>query len=295
LDRHVLKKHIKLFLKVTLSVVALWFVLRQIDLHQAKQLLVQIDMAWFVLAFMLFNLSKIVSAFRLNKYFQAIPVLLDWLQNLKLYYVGMFYNLFLPGSIGGDGYKIYLINKHYKANIKDLISASLLDRLSGLVALFFLAGILLYFSNHAALLPNLNLIIVLSLALVFPAYYLFSLILFNKKFIHQFWITSYYSLLVQFLQVVCAVCLLLALSVNQFYTDYLALFLISSAVSVLPITVGGVGIREVVFLLGYQYLPIDKTVAVSFSLLFFGITAVSSLIGIAFSVKEKPSVQLSEH
>jgi glycosyltransferase 2 family protein len=291
LDRHVLKKYIKLLLKVALTVVAIYYVLRQIDLDQVKQLLVKIDTAWIVLAFILFNLSKIVSAFRLNKYFQAIPVLLDWLQNLKLYYLGMFYNLFLPGSIGGDGYKIYLINKHYKANIKDLISASLLDRLSGVAALFFLAGIFLYFSNPEAFLPNFNLIIALSIALVFPAYYLFSLIIFHKKFINKFWVTSYYSILVQFLQVVCAACLLLALSVHQFYSDYLALFLISSAVSVLPITVGGVGIREVVFLLGYQYLPIDKTVAVSFSLLFFGITAISSLIGIAFSVRNEQYVE----
>lgn len=58
------------------------------------------------------------------------------LQNLKLYALGMFYNLFLPGGSGGDGYKVYLLRKLYKAPVKHLLSAVLLDRINGVAVVF---------------------------------------------------------------------------------------------------------------------------------------------------------------
>jgi uncharacterized membrane protein YbhN (UPF0104 family) len=50
-------------------------------------------------------------------------------------------------------------------------------------------------------------------------------------------------------------------------------------VAVLPFTVGGVGARELVMIMGYTYLPINPNSAVAFSLLFFLITALSSFLG----------------
>jgi len=37
----------------------------------------------------------------------------------------MFYNLFLPGGIGGDGYKIYLLNKLSNKSIKSLTTVTI--------------------------------------------------------------------------------------------------------------------------------------------------------------------------
>jgi uncharacterized membrane protein YbhN (UPF0104 family) len=65
------------------------------------------------------------------------------------------------------------------------------------------------------------------------------------------------------------------------------LFLLSSVVAVLPFTIGGIGARELVFIFGADYLLIDKNTAVAFSILFFIITAVSSLSGIFYGTKLK--------
>jgi uncharacterized membrane protein YbhN (UPF0104 family) len=64
--------------------------------------------------------------------------------------------------------------------------------------------------------------------------------------------------------------------------DYLSLFMASSVVAVLPITIGGIGARELVFILGHQWLPVDQEKAVAFSFLFFLVTAFSSLSGLIF-------------
>ncbi len=63
--------------------------------------------------------------------------------------------------------------------------------------------------------------------------------------------------------------LLNSLGVSENLIAYMALFLISSVVAVLPFTIGGVGARELVFVLGHQWFGIEQNTAVAFSLLFF--------------------------
>ncbi|MEP0712640.1 MAG: lysylphosphatidylglycerol synthase domain-containing protein, partial [Algoriphagus sp.] len=54
---------------------------------------------------------------------------------------------------------------------------------------------------------------------------------------------------------------------------------LSSIVAVLPLTIGGVGARELVFVYAHTYAGIDEATAVAFSLIFFLITAMVSLTG----------------
>lgn len=90
--------------------------------------------------------------------------------------------------------------------------------------------------------------------------------------------------------------ILLALGVNAHFTAYLFLFLVSSIAAVIPVTIGGVGARELVYLYGHQYLAIDEKTGVAFTLLFFLITATSSLTGVlipsgSFSVGRIPEYE----
>ena len=47
----------------------------------------------------------------------------------------MFYNLFLPGAISGDAYKVIMLNRRYKTSYKKASAEVLLDRFSGVLAL----------------------------------------------------------------------------------------------------------------------------------------------------------------
>jgi hypothetical protein len=55
----------------------------------------------------------------------------------------MFYNLFLPGAISGDAYKVVLLTRKYDVSYKKITAAVLLDRFSGLLAL----GLILSFTE----------------------------------------------------------------------------------------------------------------------------------------------------
>jgi hypothetical protein len=274
-----LKNILRALAKIGLSGLALYVVFKKIDIQETKTIFLGADVLWLIPGLLAFNISKIISSIRLNTFFASIDLSLKWFYNLKLYYVGMFYNLFLPGGIGGDGYKVYVLNKYYKTPLKPLITASLLDRISGMVSLGFLAFVLALTLKFpiTGIWPQVTLWLFVSGT--FPVYYFIHRIFFNR-FKSVFIQGNIYSLFVQGFQLISAYCILRALGVNNLFPEYQVLFLVSSVVAVLPFTIGGVGARELVFILGSNYFYINRNTAIAFSMMFFLITAVSSFPGI---------------
>lgn len=278
-----LKNLSKWLLKLGLSSIALFFVFKKVELNQIVEIALSSDPIYLTFAFLAFNSSKIISAFRLNQFYKAVEVNLTEKYNLTLYYLSMFYNLFLPGSIGGDAYKVYLLKQERKGSLKMISMATLLDRVSGLALLVFLSLFLVLINQELQRLTYLFLFTVIGLFFTLPSYYLFTR-LFFKSFTSKFWSTTHLSFWVQFGQLLCAFFILFAIGVESHYLDYLVLFMVSSVVAVFPFSIGGIGARELVFLYAHQYIAIDESQAISFTLLFFSTLASSSFLGLIFII-----------
>jgi uncharacterized membrane protein YbhN (UPF0104 family) len=284
-----LKKKLTTSLKLVLTGLALFLVFRKIDTDQLWEITKTIRWAWLIPAVLIFVLSKLFTAFRLNLYFKNIGLNIPEKLNIKLYLIGMFYNLFLPGGIGGDGYKVYLLNKHYQTPVKSLVQASLLDRLGGLVAIVFLLLVLILPVDltlpFASQIPW-EILVGIAALLVFPVFWVMQKLLF-KAFLPSFWKANAWSMAGQVAQLVCAWFILKSLGVTENFLAYQLVFLLSSIVAVLPLTIGGVGARELVFVYAHTYAGINEATAVAFSLLFFLITAMISLTGSLISINFK--------
>ncbi len=277
MENQKLKKYFSAIIKLVVSTAALYYVFQQIDLDATLSLFKTVHFGWLILASLAFVLSKVISALRLHSYFESTGLNITSGYNIRLYWIGMFYNLFLPGGIGGDGYKIYILRKQHTVSTKSLISATLLDRINGLFALLILAiGLALFIPEIIA---YQNLICLALLLLSLPSFWLFNKLLFGL-FLPKLISSTLLSIGVQVSQLVCAWFILLSLGVDTQILVYQFVFLISSMVAVLPFTIGGVGARELTFVLSHEYLGIDQNLAVAFSLIFFLITAVCSLPGI---------------
>lgn len=275
------KNIFKLFIKLAITGVCLWYVSTKIDWTLTWQLLQQSNKGWLVAATILFIFSKVVSSFRLNIFFKNIGVDLSETSNLKLYWLGMFYNLFLPGGIGGDAYKVIVLNRNKRQSIKLLSAAVLLDRISGVVGLAILAAV--YF----ALIGTQQRYSTSLLAAIIPTlfvYYLFIKKLF-PSFISAFASTLLLGLLVQALQVLCAYCIMLSIQITEHQSAYIFIFLLSSIIAILPFTIGGLGAREVVFLWGSNLFLLDKHQSIYISILFYLITVVVSFAGLRWVYK----------
>ncbi len=275
-----IKKTIKLLIQILFTAIAIIIVVNKLDLSQVKNTLSTANIFYLFSAFLMFNISKIISSIRLNRFFDDINLKLSQSYNLKLYYLGMFYNLFLPGGIGGDGYKIYILKKYFNQKILTMTKVMLLDRISGLIALLFLTGVLGLFSSFT----NYTYISYLTIAGVILIYPL-TILLYKYKFsefLKSFQITNFQALLVQLFQVFCAYFIVLSFGGSNDIFDLLVIFLISSIVAVLPLTVGGIGARELTFIYLLQFLGKEPTIGVALSIIFFLITAFSSFIGVLF-------------
>jgi len=268
-------------LKILLSVGAMIFVFTKIDIGEVTRIFGNSNVLFMILALLLFVGSKYVSAIRLNLFFASIGLHLQTLYNLKLYLLGMYYNLFLPGGIGGDGYKIWLLNKHHDVSAKKIFWAVLLDRLTGMLALFCLAVALALFIPVSPEFPFKKFIWIL-IPLSILGFYLV-IRFFFPDFKNNYGKTNIQAFIVQVLQLLCAYAILASIGGSNRVIEYLFLFLISSIIATLPLTIGGVGSREISFLYGSQILGLDANLSIALSLAFYCITVFSSFWGIVYS------------
>jgi len=268
-----------------LSVIALLFVFHKVDVDSVIQRFKVAKIEFIFLAVVFFILSKIISAYRLNHVFKSLSISLTHKINLKIYWRGMFYNIFLPGSVSGDLYKTYYLHRNYNNRIKDILSAIIIDRINGLLVLLLLLLVpVAYFLDGIY-----EFIIPAGIIFVFTSFLFITRQNFQPVSRKIFLISSY-SFFVQFAQLISVSLLLYALNSESSDTIilYLFIFLISSVVSVLPLTIGGMGAREVTFLYLSNFFDYDVSVAVSLSLLFQIITLMVSLAGSMVSLKEQP-------
>lgn len=268
-------------LKIIISAALLWFVFSQIDFADVISVIGKANIFWILSALLFFVISKIIAAYRLNTFFKCAGLNISATYNLKLYLLGMFYNLFLPGGIGGDAYKVFLLNKTHVVKTKDLVWSTLLDRVTGMLALIVLIFALIPF------LPVDTYIKITSVALIpisiFIAYIVIKM--FFKKYEKAFTLTNIQSMGVQLSQLLTAYFILLSFNYYENTILFIVIFLISSLVAVFPFTLGGAGAREFTFVLVGNWLVFDmpeKQTAIALGLTFYLITLTVSFFGIIY-------------
>src|SRR5688572_22537830 len=89
------RRGLKLLLKIGITVLCFWYISTKIDFTRAFDAFTRANWPYLFFALLFFILSKLLSAIRLNIYFSNIKLNLSPIKNLKLYWLGMFYNLFL--------------------------------------------------------------------------------------------------------------------------------------------------------------------------------------------------------
>ena len=272
-------KLIKLLIKIIVTVLCFWYISTKIDFSKAWDALLKANWWWLFMAVLSFMFSKLLASFRLNINFRNIQIKLSEWRNIKLYWLGMFYNLFLPGSISGDAYKVIILTKKFKAPYKKTTVAVLLDRFSGLLAL----GVILSVYGVLVLDNQLwdGLLIAGSFFSIIGLYLVVRFLF--KDFLPGFWATFLWGMAVQIFQVVCLYCVLKSLHIPLFQSEWIFIFLVASVVSVLPISLGGgLGTREFVFVEGARFFNLDPHLGIIISLLFYLSNLLSSVWGAYF-------------
>lgn len=277
-----LKKRSITAIKLIVSFGLIAWVMSQLNWKEIQLIFKSAQTTYLVLAVVVFLISQWFSVLRFNLFIRKIGIRLPLTFHWKLYLLGMFYNFFLPGGVGGDAYKAYFLSKNTNKSLKKVGQIVFIERFLGIVAIGFLLGAIgLLVTTPYPYFLNVLVYVCAILCTFFLLKWIARWLFVHKKRIH--WVFTY-SMCIQLLQLLCVFFLLKSFHIDQFYATYLLLFLISSVLSV--ISFAGLGIREAVFMYGavlFQFNPeISTTVALSFSL----ITALVSFFGVIYLVKQ---------
>jgi uncharacterized membrane protein YbhN (UPF0104 family) len=273
-------------LKIAFIVAALYLVFNKIDFKESISLLEEMDLTFFGGAFVCSVISMLISGVRSQHYFNEFSLAIPKKYMVKLYFAGAFLNLALPGGIGGDGYKIYHIHKHFHFPKLKAFRIVLYERVNGFYVLCIFGFIIAYFSNFIRL-PYASIINTTLLILITPCYIIGIKFVLKDKF-SAAWKAIWYSIWVQLLQVCMAALLVRGLAPDassSLYLDFIVLFVAASILAIVPISIGGIGIRELTFLYGFKLLDMPEhmlALGVSFALASFFVYVLTVMLGALF-------------
>ena len=142
----------KLLLKIIISVGIVAGLLSQISLTSFWKALLNARHIYIILAFLLYIGGQILSAYKWKLLAKTLGFRRKFKRFVSYYFIGMFFNLFFLGSIGGDVGKAYLLAGRRDSRIRAGYSI-LAERFTGGMALVTIGVIALIASPSIDLIP----------------------------------------------------------------------------------------------------------------------------------------------
>ncbi len=236
---------------------------------------------------------------------------------VKLYFVGLFFNNFMPGNVGGDVKKVYDIRMQGdQKTVGGGLTATFFDRLFGLFFLNVLAllvGLLFFIRDpeqRLFLLPSFWVFVGFCALLaclfskrlgkvfawfserIFPAKVQLRILHFQQRFQNyrnlKVWLDiTVLSAVTQGLRVVVHYFCGLAIGLDIDISWYFFFIPMVAVVSALPISIGGFGPRELLAQSLFERIGVSGLASVLVQLLAYLVSLVSSLAGAVFFLTEK--------
>jgi uncharacterized protein (TIRG00374 family) len=139
-----LKKAIATTLQIAVTVAILYVLFR--DPHKRAQMAETLRNAngwWLFLGFAMYGLVELIAGWRWQMLLRVQGIDLGWFRIFSLLLIGVFFNFFIPGGTGGDVIKIFYLLKETPGKRTVALLSVLVDRLVGLIALSVFAAVLI--------------------------------------------------------------------------------------------------------------------------------------------------------
>ncbi len=304
-----MKKALLVLLKLFVTIALFIFLFRKLGFDNILDRVLSVDIRLFLVASVVFLLSMALSALQWKMLLNRQGVELSGMGAFKLYMTGLFFNNFLPGAMGGDIVKVYKLKSELKRG-KEGLAATFIDRFAGLFVLCLFALVsAVYLDIHSKIHLGGNLyryifglfsLFVMSIVFIFSRRA--SAIVYGKVFgklnpfglrdklsdLHSFLYNyrgskRFYvkimvlSIITQFMRITVhwLAALSIGFAVSPIY--FLVFVPLIALVSSLPLSFGGLGVREGLGQLLFSAAGYNGTMAVATQF-------IASLVGIFISL-----------
>jgi len=135
-----MKRIALLLLQLTVTAAGLYFVFR--DPQQRAQIgsaLQKSDWHWLALGWICYSLVEGLATVRWQLLLRVQGIAVGWLHAGAIVVIGLFFNMFLPGLVGGDAMRLYFVFKEAPRKKTRAVLSVAMDRLIGLISILFLA------------------------------------------------------------------------------------------------------------------------------------------------------------
>ena len=119
-------------LQLLLSLVLLAWLVSRVGLDEIASVLASIDWAWYLPAALFFLVNLVLRTYRWYILLGALSDRVPFRQLFYLYFLGFFFNNFIPSGFGGDVVKVVSLRQEHGQGVVAL-SSVILDRLTGLM------------------------------------------------------------------------------------------------------------------------------------------------------------------
>lgn len=306
-----MRKKVTSLLQLFLSLLFLAWLINMVGVDTILGILKSVKWDWFVPALILFQVNMVVRAYRWFILARALGEQTTFWELVYLYYLGFFFNNFIPSGFGGDVVKVIGLRQQAgKGTIA--LSSVLMDRIIGILGTTIIAlGTLAFLGIGSGLsqvdLPPLLIVLILVCSIAIPAG-----IVFLRMVDPLDWIVKTFpwsrklaghpklvrlvqtvrdypmealvkslltSLPFTIILTIIQYCIAGSLSVDVSWYLFALFVPIISIVTLIPISFNGLGTREGVYLLLFVPAGILPEQAVSMSLAFYLIRIFTGLIG----------------
>jgi glycosyltransferase 2 family protein len=286
-------------IKLCVSSALLYYLFERTGLTQILRTLSNINIIAFIAAIVLYVFAQVVSTLRWKL---LLPQGIGLKKLFSLYMIGAFFNSFLPGIIGGDAVKgFYLYKTTGKVGLA--LASVFMDRYIGLVVLIAICAVAFPFGYqylHGSDIEWILLSVILSFVL---GSFLFFGLRIGQRIKHLADLYHYFylyrnekgtigkalllSVLVQFSGFSAVYILACGLGQNIPFLSILVYLPLIILISMIPISISGLGVREGAFVLFFGFIGVKPEAAAAISLSWFVSASAGSLIGLIEYVKYK--------
>lgn len=131
-----MKKYLNLSLKIIVSFLLISYIILKNDIGLILDSLYKSNIFYFLIATLLIIVNYIFSSLRWK--YLVLDGKISFSYMCKLYFIGAFFNNFLPTSIGGDAYKILKLGEKIGSKT-NAFTATFLERFIGMIALLLIS------------------------------------------------------------------------------------------------------------------------------------------------------------
>jgi glycosyltransferase 2 family protein len=279
-------------LKVFVSAVLLFIVVEKTGIAMIFSTLRGISVPIFLVSSALYTFSLYISSIRWRL---LLAGRFDMRRLFSLSLIGSFFNIILPGIIGGDAVKAYYLYKD-TGESTSAVASVFMDRYIGFAALMCLAISMFPFGLHYFrgsfvewLVPAIVLLFFLGSFIVFTQRmgkrfrFISGMYNYFERYVkHRGVITKtfFLSLLIQVIIIFSIYLLSLGLSIDLPFLPLLIFIPIISTVSMIPVSISGLGVREASCVVLFNYVGVGPVQATAISFAWFLSFVAGSLPGL---------------